>query len=596
LAGGAATADVPAATGAGRGRLLVLAGCAALAVVAIGIVWVVVTGLIARSRLDAVRSELGRLRRAVVAGDLRTAQRLGRQIEQQAASAHELTSGPAWWVAANLPVLGTPLQSARTITTAAHRVSATALPAVLRMAGDLDRARHGAGLDLGVLAGALPSLHRASANTTAATEQVAAAAPSWLGPVSSARSALLTNLRLLDGELLGAQRAVHLAVPMLGQDRPQRYFIGFLNEAEARGLGGIPGAFAIAVADHGSVRFERFGTDTDLKHLSARVDLGADFTARYGNADPTGVFANTDLSPDFRYAAPVWADLWYRKTGERVDGAIALDPTALHYLLNATGPARLADGTQVSAGNVVALTQRDQYSRFPGTGPAANAERKAYLVAVARAVSARLASGGSPQRLAAAVVRAVAERRFMVWSADGEDEAALLRGGWAGALPSRAGAPVTGFAVNNAAGDKLDYYLHASMTYHRTSCASGAIATATVRLTNAAPASGLPSYVTARRDQPPPGAQPGDNHVLVTYYATPGAKITAVRLDGQPLIIATPPERGLVTATVDLELPRSRTRTIAISLREPQATEPVQVLRPPLVHAITTTVRAPGCR
>lgn len=578
-----------------RPRLPSLIGFAALAIVAVGIVWIVVTGLLARARLESVRSEIGRLRAAVVAGDLPTAQRLGERIAEQAASAHALTGGPAWWVAANIPVLGSPLQTARTIAGAADQVGSGALPGVLRLVDEVSHARTGSRIDLTKLAAATPGLDRAAAATTRATAQVEESDGSWLGPVSSARTSLLGKLRSLDGDLRGADRALRLVVPMLGADRPQRYFIGFLNEAESRGLGGIPGAFAIATADHGSVHFQQFGTDADLKHVRAQVDLGPDFDARYGGSDPTGILANSDLSPDFRYAATIWADLWFQKTGQRIDGALAIDPTALGYLLDVTGPARLKDGSEVSAGNVVALTEQQQYTRFPGTSLKENAQRKAYLVAIARAVSSRLTSGGSPHALAHALVRAAAERRLVVWSADARREASIVHAGWGGALPDRAGSPVTGFVVNNAAGDKLDFYLDRAMSYVRTDCGAGATATATLRLTNAAPASGLPGYVTARADQPPPGARLGDNALLVTYYATPGAMITGVAVDGKPVTVATPPERGLPTATVTLELPRAQVRTMTVTIREPRATGPVQVLEQPLVRPAHVSVRAPTC-
>ena len=40
--------------------------------------------------------------------------------------------------------------------------------------------------------------------------------------------------------------------------------------------------------------------------------------------------------------------MWQHKTGEHLDGALALDPTALSYLLHATGPATLPDGSRVT--------------------------------------------------------------------------------------------------------------------------------------------------------------------------------------------------------------------------------------------------------
>ena len=57
-----------------------------------------------------------------------------------------------------------------------------------------------------------------------------------------------------------------------------------------------------------------------------------------------------------------------------------MDPTALGYLLDVTGPATLPDKTQVGRANAVALTQCTSYAQFPGTAGADVARRRAYLL------------------------------------------------------------------------------------------------------------------------------------------------------------------------------------------------------------------------
>jgi uncharacterized protein DUF4012 len=52
--------------------------------------------------------------------------------------------------------------------------------------------------------------------------------------------------------------------PMLGAQSPRRYLVVFQNTAEARGTGGLPGAFAALTIHQGQLRFETFGTDTML--------------------------------------------------------------------------------------------------------------------------------------------------------------------------------------------------------------------------------------------------------------------------------------------------------------------------------------------
>jgi len=569
-------------------------GIAALATLVAGLAWIVITGLLARGQLEKVRADLPALRQAVLDGRTADAQRIAHRIGDEAARAHALTTGPAWWVAGNLPVVGTPLRTTRVVAAAADRIGADVVPTVVTLADEVSRTHLTASaVDLAPVRRLAAPLHRAAAAIDRVTADVRSSDGSWFGPVSSARRSVLRQLVRVDGELTGADRAVRVVLPMLGEQHPQRYFIGFLNEAEARGVGGIPAAFAIATVDGGRLHFDHFGSDVEFRHVQADVDLGAEFTALYGQDNPTGYYANSDLSPDFRNAARIWGGLWTAKTGQRVDGALALDPTALGYLLAVTGPARTSTGQVVTSNNVVALTQHDLYQQYGGGTAKDDQARKQYVVGLAQAVSRRLAGGGNPRQLVQAVGRAAAQHRFVVWSADPAIEQDIVTAGWAGALPA-AGPPATGFVVNNAGGTKLDYYLDRSFTYARSSCAAKASATATLRLGNGAPA-GLPAYVTARADTAARTSRPGDNRLLVTYYATAGAHLRSVTLDGRPLSVTTAPENGLTTVTVDVELPRGATRTLRVVTTEPAATAPVTVIRQPLVRPLEVQVHQPRC-
>jgi hypothetical protein len=567
----------------------------ALGAVALGIVWIVVTGLLARAQLEHVRGELPKLRAALLDGRTADARALAQRITVQTQRAHAVTTGPAWWVAANLPGIGSPLRTTRAIAAAADDIGRNVAPPVVELSEQVAHLRpvHSA-IDIARIQDLVPDLHGAALAAGRANRQVAGTGGSWFGPVSSARASLLRQLTSVDDQLSGADRAVRIAVPLFGAQRPQRIFVGFLNEAEARGVGGIPGAFAIVSTDHGSVRFDHFGSDAEFNDVRARVDLGARFEALYGQDDPTGTFPNSDISPDFRNAGRIWAGLWQAKTGQHVDAAIAVDATALSYVLAVTGPARAPDGHAITAANIVPLTQRDLYARF-GSGTAADdARRKQYVVDLAKAVSARLtASGGDPHRLVRALSRAAGERRFVVWSADAAVENDLLTANWAGAVTARVGTPYTGLVVNDAAGGKLDYYLERSLRYTRSRCGAGP-ATATIRLTNTAPA-GLPPYVTVRADKAPAAARPGDTRLLAVYYASAGAEIESVTVDGRPAAFVANVENGVRTASVDLELPRGATRVLQVRVREPAAVAPVTVLRQPLVRPLAVDIRAPAC-
>jgi hypothetical protein len=117
----------------------------------------------------------------------------------------------------------------------------------------------------------------------------------------------------------------------------------------------------------------------------------------------------------------------------------------------------------------------------------------------------------------------------------------------------------------------------------------------TVRLTNNAPASGLPHYVTSRSDLHSYPTKPGDNRLLVGYYATDGAQMSSVTVDGRPATASPGADLGHPVFTVDLELPRGTTRTVVFHLTEPGTAGPPLVLRQPLVRPLHVAIHDAHC-
>jgi hypothetical protein len=277
-------------------------------------------------------------------------------------------------------------------------------------------------------------------------------------------------------------------------------------------------------------------------------------------------------------------------SGQQVDGVLALDPTALSYFLAVTGPARLSGGGTISAANVVTLTQRDEYVLFDD-----NIKRKQFIVSVLRAASKKIISGsGSGLSIMQAASRSATEQRLLAWSADPHVESVLERSHFAGAIP-RGSHPFAGLVVNNAAAGKLDFYLTRSITYERTGCGPTRDSLVTIKLTNNAPAGGLPLYVVGRADHPPPGAQPGDNHSIVDFYATAGSQLNSVTLNGRPSTAAVEHDLGHPIFRFDLEIPRGTTQTLALHLQEPAGKGATRIWRQPGVAPLVVQKYEQNC-
>ncbi len=559
--------------------------------------WVLITGLLARGQLDTVRNEVRQLRTQLSAGDFTAARATAHDIATHAHTAHLLTTGPVWATLAAVPQGGEPFATIRSVTAEADVVGHDALPALVSASSGIDPAtlrRADGSFDLDRIAAAAPALDTAASTIGAATTVIAHShAHTWLSPVDSARSDLLGQLESLRQTLIAADVAAHVVPTMLGADGPKRYFMAFQNPAEARGTGGLPGAFAIVSADHGRLRFLRFEPDSTLTVVPVNVDFGKDYAQLYQNGLTEKQYGNSNLTANFPYAAQIWLAMWKKYSGQQLDGALAVDPQALSYLLAVTGPATLPDGSKITASNIVPLTESTAYAKFPHA--AQEGARKQYLLDIAKSVSEKVLTGHpDTSSLLRAGGRAVGERRLLAWSADPAVEDQLSRTAISGAIPDTA-APYAGLSIVNDGGNKLDYYLDRSLRWQRSGCGSQREVTVTVTLTNNAPASGLPSDVIARSDRHSYPVRPGDNRLVVGYYATRGAQLSSVTVDGSPATAGVGAERGHPVFTVDLELPRAQSRTIVLHLLEPGTAGPPLVLRQPLVRPLHVTVEDASC-
>lgn len=565
----------------------------------VGAAWIAVTGLMARGQLEAARTEVRTLRAQIKAGDLAAARRTAEQVRTHAGRAHSLTTGPAWGLAAALPAAGEPLRTVRGLTADIDLLGSAALPELVSASNALDpdhlRGPDGR-IDVARIASVTPGLDEATRVMDAAAADIAALpSHTGIGALDEARRDVLAQVTALGRTVRSADLAARIVPPMLGADGVKRYFVAFQNNAEARGTGGLPGAFAILEADHGKITFTRFASDNLIFTTPVDVDLGPDYRRLYDGAATTSLYVNANLSPHFPNAAKIWSAMWERRSGQRVDGVIALDPAALGYLLAVTGPATLPDGTSVNSGDVVALTQSTVYARYPGPSGRDQAARKAFLLEIASAASHKvLDARGDVTGLVKAAGRAAGERRLLVYSASPSVEADLARTAVSGVVPVTS-APYVGLSIVNDGGNKLDYYLDRALTWQRSGCGSVRDVTVTVRLTNNAPAGGLSEYVTYRSDRHSYPVKPGDNRLEVSYLATSGALMRAVTVDGAPATATIGLQSGHPVYTVDVELPRASTRTVVLHLQEPAGSGAPVVLRQPLVRPLSVSLDDARC-
>ncbi len=168
------------------------------------------------------------------------------------------------------------------------------------------------------------------------------------------------------GALDALSTATQVLPGMLGESGPRSYLVLVQNNAELRSLGGIVGTGLLLRTDAGAISL--VGTESGTA-LSARIrgpvaTLPDDVQAVYGTR-PARYFQNLTQVPDFTFDGPLAREMYRQLTGNEVDGVIAIDPVVLSYLLKATGPVALPDGSTIDAENAASLFLSEVYKRYP---------------------------------------------------------------------------------------------------------------------------------------------------------------------------------------------------------------------------------------
>ncbi|AUS32646.1 DUF4012 domain-containing protein [Rhodococcus qingshengii] len=579
-----------------RSRRTAVAITATTLVVGGFVAWLGYTAYEAKDNLEAARDHAQSAKSALLAGDTGVAESAAAEADREASAAYDNTHSLPWNITAAIPVIGSPFESTRQMTEVVQGLTRDVLGPAVTTGTSLaptELVQPGGRLALAPLREAEPKL----AETAIAAELLSSQAQEvpeskYLGRVNDARAELQSQTSELATLLTNTATAARIAPAMLGTDGPRNYFIGFQTNAEARGTGGLLGGYGIVRVDNGAARVDTLSPNSELTLDNQPIDLGPDFNQLYGNSRPTTDFRNSNLSSHFPYAAQIWQSLWSQESGgELVDGAIATDPIALSYLLEAVGPVEMPDGESVTADNVVELTESTAYARFPSD----NKARKQYLQTIAARVVAKMTGNiKSPSALLEALGRGVSEGRIAVWSSHPDEQSVLADTVLGHTIPDDA-APYAGVVINNQAGNKLDYYLTREIDYTAQTCTGDTRkTTVTVRLTNNAPDADLTEYVSGIVDNP--GRLPnGTNVAAVTLLATAGAKLDAVSVGGQISFAVNGTEQGHPAYMTRAVIPQGQTVELKFDLTEPTAEGEARVPVQPLVDDPKITVDVPSC-
>jgi hypothetical protein len=467
------------------------------------------------------------------------------RLRVHTAAAKSAADDPLWTLASNLPWLGPNFSAVTEVARSADDVTNIGLTPLVKVFTSLEWDSvlpSSNGTDLGPLQAASPSVSSAARTVRLSWERLnqideSNLMPQVAEPLVQARS----QLAQVTGTLDSAAAAAEILPAMLGGDTPRSYLLMIQNNAESRASGGIPGALAILNFDHGKLTLGAQSSASSLGTMSPTLPLDAEQQQIYSGR--LGKFMqDVNLTPDFPSAAKIAQEMWAKKTGQRVDGVLSIDPIVLGYVLNATGPVPITDPAlaavvtgaglpvEMSGTNVVQTLLSDVYAKIDEP-----AMQDAYFAGVAKEIFVALSNGkGDAKGLISGLTRGTDEGRVLMWSGNNKEQSVLLGYPLSGSVAGPAVLPAQfGVYFNDGTGAKMDYYVKRTVQLVK-ECPRDGYEETTVRVTstNKAPrdaATALPEYVTGGGGY---GVPPGSVQTNIAVYGPVQANVESVRLDG----------------------------------------------------------------
>lgn len=296
--------------------------------------------------------------------------------------------------------------------------------------------------------------------------------------------------------------------------------------------------------------------------------------------------------------------------GQHVDGVISLDPVALGYILDATGPVKITNPalvaltrsglpTELSGKNVVQTLLSDVYAKI-----AEPSLQDAYFAGVAQEIFGALSSGQEGAKgLVEGITRGTAEGRVLLWSGVSDEQAIIATYPLGGSIAGPSVAPTQfGVYFNDGTGAKMDYYVKRTVQLVE-ECTGDDYGQVKVRITstNTAPAdaaTSLPAYVTGGGIF---GVPPGTVQTNVVAYGPVQANAESANVDGKKVSFAAHRHANRPVGAVTVSLAPGQSSTVEMTFGKIVQHTPPNLVVTPTVQPVkdvilTTETRACGQR
>jgi hypothetical protein len=376
------------------------------------------------------------------------------------------------------------------------------------------------------------------------------------GRLARSRDQLSADLTTLRSQMeRGSAGAAGVADMLTGS---HRYLVFAANNAEMRAGSGMFLSVGVLSSANGSIHLGDLKPAGDLTLPGEGVAIDdADLAARWGFLHPGREWRNLAASPRFDAVAPLAARMWTARTGEPIDGVLALDAAAVKAVLQGTGPVSVGSSA-ITSRNVEDILLHDQYLAYPDEAADQSARREQLGVIAASALDAMDRGNYHLGPLASGLAAAARGRHVLAWSSRPGELEGWKAAGISGSLSSDS----MMVSVLSRGGNKLDHFL--PMTVHLELHPSGSSTLGVVRigLKNQTP-DGQPTYVAG----PHPDSGVGRNVYKGIVAVDLPARAGDVTIDGNPPLRALGRDGPAQVIASEVTLDQGQTTDVIVRFR-----------------------------
>jgi hypothetical protein len=332
--------------------------------------WVGKKALDAKDQLTAAQGDIGPLKAAAVAQNSKLTSSILASVSKHADAATRDTNDQLWRAWEIVPFVGPNLSAVRQLANVTDGMLQNGVGPLLEVESTTLNVSSlepkGGAINVVALQKAVVPVQKANAALHNSQRQLnAIKTKGTLAQVVSAKSKLSRLLATVTPLTQQLATILPLLPSALGAATPQNYLVVFLNNAEARSLGGTALSTALITVDKGRIELTKTVSAVDFGYYPTTqvITPAPGVNALYPNVYAKSLPDST-IRPDFPSAAQIVRNLWLQHFGQAVDGVISVDPVALSYILRATGPLTLPSGDVLSSDTAVPLLLNTVYQRY----------------------------------------------------------------------------------------------------------------------------------------------------------------------------------------------------------------------------------------